>query len=694
MTRSNRNALRLTALAAATLSAFGPSAAPAADDEIAALTTPESSVNVGAGFVFEDNQRFGQFNGLTDRGWYGLFDFDVVKRYDATGTWFKAFGRNIGFDNRQVRVDVERQGDWRFFVDYAQIPNFIPYTVTTRLTGIGTPNQTVNGSPGFQSYDLDTKRENWTLGFGKNLPAGWDFQVRYQNQNKEGSRFYGQGSIGGGNPINFLAEPIDWQTDILEATLGYTGERLQLLGGYYGTWFKNQNPALNVTGGIAGLSPMALPPGNESWQAFLGGGYSFTPTTRGNFKVSYTHQTQDQGFVVATPTGRGNLGGDVDTTLVQLGGVSRPIPKLTISADLRYVDRSDKTPIAQYVPPPAPPPTATWDGTNEPRSLEQWFGKVEASYLLPSAFRLIGAIDYASVERNVYAVRSVSIRSKTEETSYRAEVRRSFAEALTGSLAYIYSQRDGSSFDFNQLFGTPPPQFAPGSNNIAPLHLADRDRNRLRFSLNWAPLDPLSIHLFADVAKDNYDTRSSTGLGLQDGKFQNYSIDLSYAFSPDWHANAWYSYNTTTADQSTCQGAAVTGGVCPANSIWSANLKNISNAVGAGLRGKLLSRLEIGAELQYQHLVDEYNLSPILPPNTTGNPTTIPDITTKLTTFKLWGAYALAKNSGIRAYYIFDRFDTNDWTWTTWVYTDGTTISQDPRQTVNFLGVSYYYRFQ
>jgi len=693
MNLHTRYAVPLTAMAAAVLSAFGPAPARAADDEITALTKPQSELSLGGGFVFEDNQRFGRYTGLRDRGLYGILDFNLVKRDDANGTWLRFFGRNVGFDDRELRLDIERQGNWRFFVDFSQTPNFIPYTVTTRLLGIGTPNQTINGSPAFASYDdLKTRRDTWTVGAGTNLPAGFDLQVRYRNEKKEGSRPWGQGVFG---TINFLAEPIDYDTDQLEAILGYTGERLQLQGGYYGTSFKNSNLALNVTGGVAGLSPMALPPGNESWQAFLGGGYNFTPTTRGNFKVSYAHQTQTEGFIVSSPTGRANLGGDVDTTLAQLGVASRPMPKLTLNADLRYVDRKDKTPIAQYIPPPTVAAPGTYDGTNEPRSLEQWFGKLEASYQLPMAFRVIGAIDYQQVERNVYAVRSVSIRDKTEETSYRAELRRSFAEQLTGALAYIYSQRDGSSFLFNQLYGTPPPTLTPGSNNIAPLHLADRDRDRLRFSLNWTPLDPLSVQFFADVAKDSYDTRS-TGLGLHDGKFQNYSIDAAYAFSPDWQVSAWYSYNTTTAEQSTCQAAAAAGGVCPAtaaNPIWQANLRNTSNAVGFGLRGKPSSRIEIGADLQYQEIVDKYEQSP-LAPTTSTVAFAVPDINTKLTTIKLWGKYALEKNSGIRVDYIYDRFKTDDWTWTTWVYSDGTTVSQDPRQTVNFLGVSYYYRFQ
>ena len=43
---------------------------------------------------------------------------------------------------------------------------------------------------------------------------------------------------------------------------------------------------------------------------------------------------------------------------------------------------------------------------------------------------------------------------------------------------------------------------------------------------------------------------------------------------------------------------------------------------------------------------------------------------------------------------VFDRFSTNDFTWTGWVYADGTQITQNPVQVVNFLGLSYYYKFQ
>jgi hypothetical protein len=40
------------------------------------------------------------------------------------------------------------------------------------------------------------------------------------------------------------------------------------------------------------------------------------------------------------------------------------------------------------------------------------------------------------------------------------------------------------------------------------------------------------------------------------------------------------------------------------------------------------------------------------------------DITTRLTHLNFFAKYGLEKNSGIRLDYIYDRFSTNDWTWT------------------------------
>ena len=302
-----------------------------------------------------------------------------------------------------------------------------------------------------------------------------------------------------------------------------------------------------------------------------------------------------------------NLDAKVTTTLAQAGIVSRPLPKLTLRGDLRYEDRDDKTPGACSI---FTAPGSTSTGHNEPRSIRTTKGLAEASYLLPREFRLTGGIGYEEKKRNTSDVRIVSYRETTEETSYRVELRRSMSETLTGAISYVYSDRDGSPF-----ITTTQTSGAMGSNLIAPIHLADRKRDKVRVSSNWTPIDPLSIQLFVDWADDRYSGRDGSGLGPRKGEARNYSLDAAYTFSDKWQANAWYNRNETRAEQSTCE-AASSAGVCPATAadpVYAAEVRNKSDSFGFGVRGKPNARVEVGADLSYSDIKDSYFQQPLAP---------------------------------------------------------------------------------
>ena len=667
----------LTAVAVALLAAFGP--AQAADEP----TAPMSSVSVGLGYVDKDNAYFGQYNGLNEKGSYLLLDADIVKRNDATAGWLRFRGRNLGLDHRELRFEQEVQGNWDYFIDFSQTPRFEPYTVNTAITGIGTNNLTVPAtSTAGPVVRLKTEREALGLGFGKSLGNDWAVKVSFRNEEKTGARLFARGTTGGPGQFSFAPEPIDSTTRVIEAMLNYTGERLQVSGGYYGTTFDNEYNGLNFTGGAAGLAtfnPIALPPDNSSHQLYLTGGYDFARTTRGTFKLAYARAKQDDVFVsganVPLAPGIGNnLQGRVDTTLAQFGLVSRPMAKLTVRANLRYEDRDDKTPILRYNT--LAGPTSTFNGDNEPRSIRTTSGKLEASYLLPAALRLTGGIDMDEKRRNVSPVRIVSHRDKTEETAYRVELRRSMSESFTGAVAYIRSDRDGSPFLQTTLNNG-----AAGSNIIAPIHLADRKRDMVRLTASWQPIDPLSLQFRVDHSKDDYDgARDGSGLGPREGSARNIAVDASYAFSDEWQATAWYSLNDNKYEQATI----------PASGAWAVALRSQGKSFGLGFRGKPLTQFELGADLSHSDIDDEYRQASLVGAAIP----TIPDVNTKLMRLNLFARYELRKNSGIRLDYIHDRFETDDWTWTTWTYVDGTTLTQAPEQKVNFIGVSYYFRFQ
>jgi hypothetical protein len=236
-----------------------------------------------------------------------------------------------------------------------------------------------------------------------------------------------------------------------------------------------------------------------------------------------------------------------------------------------------------------------------------------------------------------------------------------------------------------------------------PMFLADRDRNKLRLVLDWAPIEPLSINFVTEQARDTYTTRE---VGLRDGKAQLYSIDAAYTFSEKWQANAWMSRNDTRSNMLDCRATTptvTTPNACPntaASETWEADLRTVGDAIGIGTKGKPSGALEVGADLQYYNDRALQTVNVLSPGATPA--ASFPDIVYKHTTLRLHGRYALNRNSGIRVQYVHDRYKISDWTWTNFVYgttanptgTDGTTISQSPDQKVNFIGVSYYHEFR
>ena len=669
MNKQTRCALRLTAIAAAVLGAFGPAAA-AEDDDIKALTKPESNIEFGIGITDNDGKRFGIYNGMNENKTYGLLGGRLIRRDDDTGTWLTLSGSNLGLDTRQLRFEHNRQGNWGYFIEYDEIPRFNPYTINTGLTGIGSATQTLNGTTPRRDVDLETKRKAVTLGFSKIMPGGFDVQVRFRNEDKDGSRQWGQGG-GGTGPINFLTDPINQTTRQLDVILGYTSEKLQLSGGYYGTTFDNHDTALNIAGTGVVFTQMGLPPGNQSHQLYLSGGYSFTPTTRGTFKVAYAKATQNEAFInIPTLNNRRDLGGAIDTTQVQLGITARPLPKLSLLGNLRFEDRDDKTPIVRY----GDPGNAT-DGNNEPRSIRTLAGKLEASYALPMNLRLTGGVDYEEKKRNTSPLRVVSYREQTDETTYRAELRRSISDTLTGSLGYLYSDRGGSPF-----ITTTVSSGAAGSNLIAPMYLADRERHKIRATANWQATEQLSLQFRVDQSQDDYTQRNNSALGPQKGEVRGYSVDADLALNDRWQATAWVSRDDARYEQ-LHRGAA---------NPYSYKQRNVGDAFGLGVRGKPYTWLEVGADLSQSDITDENRQQALAGAAVN----VIPDIATKLTKLKLFANYTLKKDVTLRATYVYDRFSTDDWTWDRWTYADGTRVTASPTQEVHFIGFTINYRFR
>ncbi len=700
-----QHTFRLTALATALMSFFGSALAEETPD-VSQLTKPDSSVSVGVGNWSGDRHQLGIYDGMRDKGAVGLLDADVVKRDDATGTWLKLKATNLGLDTREVRGEYLRQGDFGISLDYNRTPYNNPNTFTTRLQGIGTTTQTVSttATPGpLQNVKLGTDREMTHLGLFKNLMPGLDFNVSFKNEEKTGTRAWGRGSA-----AEFAVEPINSTTRQLETTLSYATKKLQLSGGYYGSAYDNKNNLVALTNAGLAVSNanttyLSLPLDNQAHQLFLNGGYAFTPSTRGTFKLAYTHATQNETLPTQAIPGLSlagspsNLNGAINTSLVQMGISSRPSKELSLLANLRYNNVDDVTPVSRFVTTGTSCATAGSCVDNTPLSYKTLSGKLEGTYRLPDGYSLTAGAEESRQDRTIPTSnnlgaggtdtqRVVPFRYKLDETTYRLGLRRSLSDTVNGSVTYLNSSRTGSSYVSSAN--------GPGgaaSNLINPINIADRKRNKVRISVDWALLENLSLQFNVEEARDDY--AFNNDYGVRNGAAKLYGLDATYTLNDKWKMNAWYSYDNNQAKQLNTRAA---------NSIKDNTLQDTGHSLGLGARGDIFWNTKVGADLQWTRTVNKYQQT-LNAPQTASFSGDLPDIENNMIRLKLFSVYAVDKTSDVRFDLIHERWKTNDWSWmfangsTPFSYgttTDGTTVTAAQKQISNFVGVRYIYKFQ
>lgn len=687
----------LTALAAALAAAYGATAAAESDPALDDLIKPSSSVSIGVGTWNKDRPQMGIYDGMRKDDAKLLFDADVRKRDDETGTWLTLSVRNLGLDTREIRGEYLEQGKFGAAVEYSEFQTRAPYTINSNVTGIGTnaqalganiPNTAIGSGANYQ-FGLD--RDRLGFSFYRNLGLGLDLKVKLTTEDKKGERITSNGSS------IFVADLIDWTTHKAEATLDYSKDKLHLSGGYYGSWYVNNNSAGFVQGGaatVAGGNRMTQPLDNQAHQAFLSGHYGFTPTTKGSFKIAYTHGTQNETLPTSQISSNSyanipSLQGKVDTTLVQVGLSTRPLSRLSVTANFRYNDVKDKTP--QYASVTRTDNGGTLAINSTPYSYKTTSAKLEGTYNLGNGYAAMAGIDYLKQNRSVFTVIGgaaynpyVPMRAETDELTYTLQLRKSLSETLNGSVSYAYGDKSGS--DYQAIAGN------AGVAFVSPVNTADRERDKIRLALDWAPSEALDVQMNLEKAVDKYGNNVRSQ-GLHRGEADLLSLDANYRISDDWKAAGWYSVNTNDVHL-----VAYGPNAAPTN-LRTRKQNDTGHALGFSLTGQVTAKTAVGAELTWANDKTHFDQS-----NADGSATGVlaPDITSRITRFKLFADYALDKTSNVRVDLVHEKWHSNDWLWTyqdgkPWQFgtaTDGTTVITTPKQNATFIGARYVYKFR
>ncbi len=743
---------RPSVLVLALLAAYGPTFAQSAETKAAAgdaaapskpagdaSVVSEGSVSVGLDGISgssADRAQFGQYNGLRNVGnAAGILDFDYTRRDTAAGNSLLVTGSNLLLETREVGLAWKTQGNWKLVADYNEQVHYDPYTVNTGMLGFGTTTPQVVVLPGGigtgSEADLKINRTSLGVGFWKALTPAVNFEVNLKSEDREGSRAFGNGftcpsavapgclgATGGntGSAVLMLAEPINSNTTQVDARISYGDEKLHLSLGYYGSFYKNSNTVLapgvpaslnNPVGSLLPLNtglqailnnPLALPPDNQAQFFDFTGNYALAPTTQLKFKLGYSQATQDQAFDASAgaPAGVSSLDGKVSTTLALVGITSRPTPKLSLLADLRYEDKDDKTPHAYYNVQGSSPNTLTY--TNMSLPLTTTRARLEAAYQFTSQYR--GTLDatYESIDRGVFtstsAVEGVSaLRQKTDETGVRAELRRTMSEDVSGAVSLASSWRKGSDW-LQPNSGTgvttvTDPSAAFGQAAVFMPTLADRRRDKAKLTVNWQASEGLALQFLAEGGRDEFSSPTSYQQGLESARLNMFGIDFDYTLSEAWHLNGYVSQGSQRVQQSRFAG-------------YILSFQDTTTGVGLGFTGKPNAKLEVGGNLSYINDKNVYaqGLDAFAPPESAALLTAtggLPNVVFRQTSLSLFGKYEIDKKSALRINVVYQHSQVNDWMWgynsTPYAYSDATTLVQQPNQSVGLVGVTYLYRF-
>lgn len=720
---------RPSLLALALVSAFAPTAAQA--DAVV-----ESSVSIGAGFVHQgraDRALFDQYSGLQPNDHvFGLLGLDYYRRNDDDGSTAVLHASDLSNGNRELGLAWGRQGDWKFSARYGELLRREPLIPLSGILGHESATPTlVAVPPGTGSeVDLSTKRSGLGFGFSKVLTSRLQLELSANTERKEGSRLFGigfpcpsaiapgcTGTSGAqvGSAVLFLPEPIDSDHHQVEARLAYAADALRLSVGYHGSFYRNNlgsiNPSIpaslfNPTGTLLPVSPglstilsqpVALPPDNQAHHFDLTGAYLFTPTTQFNWKVARSRATQHDNFAASgltgAPAGVAELGGSVTTTLAQVGFTSRPLAKLSLSGQFRYEDRDDDTPLALY----NIEGTSTFTNRRLPYKVLR--GKLQGNYQITTDWRGGLGLEHERIDRGPFTSTSAvsgitALRQKTDETTLRGELRRRMGEDVSGALVLEHGSREGSNWlrDNSGLGVTEVPD--PGAagtgfdRGIFPPTLADRERDKLRFLVDWQPAESFSLQTAFDTGIDRYQAPGS--YGLRRSEIRQLTLDATYAVNDKWNLTGFASYGRQALHQGR-----------PDATIMA--FRNREASFGLGVTGKASSKLEVGANLSW--LRDKATFDQTL--DTTAGAANaallqatggLPAIIFEQEVLRVFARYAVDKQSAVRAEVAHYRSRWNDWAWnfngTPFVYADGTVVTRKESQHVTVLRVVYTYRWK
>jgi hypothetical protein len=652
-------------------------------------------VEAGVGYQSDDSFWFGRYNGLTDRGAFLIGNFDFSSKKED-GTHTQVTGRRLGLDSRSILLNHGVQGRYELDLTYDQLPNFITDTAFTPYVDSGNNTLTLPGSvldeQNYRQIDIETqrKRTGGKISFipMKNLKMGLSFR----REEKEGTEQVGGvlGYSARNQAVSILPKPIDYTTDLMDASVEYAKGKGHIQLAYHLSMFRNANESLSWENpfpspdGTAGtLGRLALEPDNDFQRLMMTGGYRLPWNTYLTGVVSSGLMTQDQQFLPYTSNEnipenalpRESLDGKIQQNIVHLKLASRPSSKWNFNGSYRYHDHDNRTPQAPYTFPIAdslPPGQNAKDETdltavNQPLSYTQQLAKVDGKYRFSRRTSLTLGYDFENMQRENSEVDETDeheywgkLKWKLGEHEYWGKLKWKLGQhhvpeiigkTVDGWLKLGHTSRDGSGYH-------PPVIDEEGFYIENPLlrkyNLADLERDEVRLYLSIAPTDKLSLAANASYASDNYD---ESIIGLTEASNSSVTIEATLVPTENITTYTYYTHDLIKSEQAGREAEAAQSGSLTERygPDWFAHSDDTLDNFGLGIQWQdILPKLDIGADYVYSKGRGETELL-------LAGATPFPDIKTQLHSLKLYAKYKYTRNMAFMLRYWHEEYNSEDW---------------------------------
>lgn len=647
--------------------------AASASDDVPGTEAHVNNVEAGVGYVSEDAWKFGQYNGLYQKGPYLIADVDYKKKTDDRN-YLDIRGTNLGLESRYLRVDAGVQGQQEYFFVYDELPSYKNNTAQTPYLGVDSSTLTLpsgytpeNMNAYLNPLELKTERQRFDLGAAFLSSKHWKFDVNVSHQNKTGVAQTGStlaptssGTIVAGTIGALLPEPIDYETNIMNAGIHFSGENSNFSLIYQVSLFDNdknalvwQNPYSPTVPATSDYGRMALAPSNQLHQISFNGGYTLQNRTRLTGTVSVGRSTQNETLQpfdvngIGGPLPRSSAEAEVWLTKVGLRIASRPTRKLRLSGEYRYDGRDNQTPVDTWNYVIADGLLASDVGktaTNTPLSWQKHLLDLEANYRLTSKSSLKGGYRYAKANRQ-YEDAEIE-REQTVEQSLLAKWKYRPTSIVDFAIYGEAGKRNGSNY-------TAMPTENPA---LRKFYLADRQRDMLGGQVNLMPSNRLSLGLKVEYMDDDY---QNSEIGLTAATQGNATLDLSYLVAENFTTYAYYTYEDISSDQAGQGTLTGQGQNNSTASLWQADIDDRINTVGLGAKiTKLNNKWDIGADLTYNNSTGTIALQSDDPGYVISQ---YPDLQTSLSVVQLWTTYRYNKQLTYRFSYWFQDYSADNW---------------------------------